>query len=100
MDATSNGTRRLIYDARPPTSPSGAWSAGVVDYASEGEVYTVEFWGYHAEERAREYAAWKNAGNGWMPSTVPERQSCPRTAEMHSHSSMPCTTDLAAPVAH
>lgn len=100
MDTASNEARRMTYGVHSPTDRLETWSVGAVDYASEGEVYAIVFWGYHAEDRAREYAAWKNAGNGWMPAVTPARQSCPHIPESRCCSSTPSATGLAAPVAH
>lgn len=38
-----------------------SWQASAHDEA-DGACYTVNFYGPGAEERAREYAAWKNRG--------------------------------------
>ena len=37
------------------------WRVESTDYDSEGECYVTIFSGFKPEERAREYAAWKNA---------------------------------------
>ena len=42
----------------------GDWVAGAADRAHEGAIYTVVFIGPAAQERAEEYAAWKNAARG------------------------------------
>lgn len=39
----------------------GEWVTEAIDYASEGEIYCALFSGPRAEERAKQYAAWKNA---------------------------------------
>lgn len=48
---------------------AGNWIARAHN-EDEGMMYGARFFGWHAEERAREYAAWKNAGNGWKPTTA------------------------------
>ncbi len=40
------------------------WRTEAIDFDSEGEVYVAIFSGPLAEERAREYARWKNMGEG------------------------------------
>ena len=42
-------------------SDSYDWRVGAVNHDSEGECYVTIFSGHEPEERAREYAAWKNA---------------------------------------
>jgi hypothetical protein len=49
-------TCTVIEDGNNPTD----WRAEAIDDAGEGECYVVTFTGPRAEERAREYARWKN----------------------------------------
>jgi hypothetical protein len=53
-------TYKLIKDENNPTD----WRAEAIDDAGEGECYVVTFTGPRAEERAREYAQWKNGPKG------------------------------------
>ena len=46
----------VLEDRKTP----GDWIVGAVDYDSEVEGYTAVFTGPNAEQRAREYARWKN----------------------------------------
>jgi hypothetical protein len=50
-----------IYEAFEDRRCEGDWRVEAVDTESEGECYVAIFTGPRAEERAREYAAWKNA---------------------------------------
>jgi hypothetical protein len=44
---------------RDRTTPD-AWRSEAIDDSSEGECYVAIFSGPDAEQKAREYAAWKN----------------------------------------
>ncbi len=52
----------MIYEViRSRDCPDDSeWRAEAIDYASEGECYATIFSGPKAEERAKEYARWKN----------------------------------------
>lgn len=39
------------------------WHVEAIDHDSEGECYVTSFVGLKAEERAKEYAAWKNGSS-------------------------------------
>ena len=41
------------------------WRVDAVD--GDGHCYSVIFCGPYARDRAKEYAEWKNGGNGWYP---------------------------------
>ena len=49
-------TYEVVKDENYPTE----WRTEAIDDAGEGECYVVIFTGPRAEERAREYARWKN----------------------------------------
>jgi hypothetical protein len=57
MSTTSS---QITFDVKESPERLEDWVVGAVDYASEGEIYIAIFAGIEAEERAREYAAWKN----------------------------------------
>ena len=62
--------RRLNYEVKESRKRPDDWIVGAIDYDSEGEVYTAAFSGVAAEERAREYAVWKNSQarpSSWEP---------------------------------
>ena len=44
-----------------PAKEADAWVAEAIDYDSEGEIYSVLFYGHSAKRRAEEYVEWKNA---------------------------------------
>lgn len=50
----------MKYEVSQDRTDSTAWRTEAIDHDSEGECYVVEFWGPQAEERAREYAEFKN----------------------------------------
>lgn len=39
------------------------WTVEAIDFAHEGMIYVAIFTGSRAEERAKEYCAWKNCGS-------------------------------------
>ncbi len=51
----------LTYEVAEDKLCPGDWRAEASDYDSEGECYVVIFAGPKAEERAREYADFKNS---------------------------------------
>jgi hypothetical protein len=63
-NAAANGVAErveLVYKAFADKEGSGVWRVEALDMASEGECYCASFFGFNAEARAQEYAAWKNA---------------------------------------
>jgi len=50
----------LLYVVVEDENCPNEWRAEAIDDAGEGECYVVIFAGARAEERAREYAQWKN----------------------------------------
>lgn len=50
----------VTYEVHRSTEHPDEWNVEVVNDAGEGEIYGASFYGPKAEERAREYAAWKN----------------------------------------
>lgn len=50
----------LIYAVVPSRHVPGEWRAEAIDLAVDGECYVVIFSGPNSQERAEEYAAWKN----------------------------------------
>jgi len=50
----------LLYVVVEDENCPNEWRAEAIDDAGEGECYVVIFAGPRAEERAREYAQWKN----------------------------------------
>ncbi len=50
---------KLLWEVVESRQCSGVWHVEAIDHASEGEVYMAVFTGPGAEERAREYATWK-----------------------------------------
>jgi hypothetical protein len=51
----------MRYEVKASEELPGEWLAGAVDEQGEGEIYVVTFSGPQAQERAEEYAEWKNA---------------------------------------
>lgn len=51
----------MEYKVLQDSENNDRWLAQAINFDGEGEVYTVLFLGYEAEERAREYAEWKNS---------------------------------------
>ena len=51
----------LKYEVAEDKLYPGDWRAEATDHESEGECYIVIFAGLKAEERAREYAEFKNS---------------------------------------
>jgi hypothetical protein len=51
----------LEFEVKESGDHADTWIVGAVDYPSEGEMYVAVFAGFAAEERAREYAVWKNS---------------------------------------
>lgn len=51
-----NMTYEVVQDRRDATT----WAAEAINHASEGEVYRAVFTGPNSQQRAQEYAAWKN----------------------------------------
>lgn len=56
--------KRLDWRVAKSKRRRGAFQVGAVDVHSDGEVYVATFAGVGAEERALEYALWKNLGYG------------------------------------
>lgn len=54
-------TSTLTYECVKSRVCQDEWVVEAIDYGSEGQIYAATFSGPGAEERAREYAAWKNA---------------------------------------
>jgi hypothetical protein len=59
-DAISERQTGLAYEVVEDNLHPGDWRVEAIDHASEGECYIAIFTGPRAEERAREYAMWKN----------------------------------------
>jgi len=55
---------RMKFEAAPCRHNLSDWVVEAYDMESEGECYCATFYGMRAEDRAREYAEWKNAGGG------------------------------------
>ena len=55
---------KLVYECVQSKAEEDEWIVEAIDYGSEGEIYAATFSGPGAEERAGEYAAWKNARHG------------------------------------
>lgn len=54
-------TDQLHYECVKSRFCPDEWVVEAIDHASEGEIYAATFSGPGAEERAEEYARWKNA---------------------------------------
>jgi hypothetical protein len=50
----------MDYEIAEDRKYKGTWRVEAINYASDGEVRVAVFSGPDAEERAREYAQWKN----------------------------------------
>ena len=57
----ARGGPQYEVHGEPRSSGDADWHVGAVDDRCEGVLYTAMFVGTEAEQRAREYAAWKNA---------------------------------------
>lgn len=58
----------MRYEAAPCKLFDGEWIVEAINLDGDGEVYAARFSGPLAEDRAREYAAWKNfTGNQLEP---------------------------------
>lgn len=57
-------TEALVYECVKSRFCLDEWVVEAIDYGSEGEIYAATFSGPGAQQRAEEYAAWKNAGHG------------------------------------
>lgn len=65
----------MNYEIAESPDVAGGRLVEAIDYDSEGEVYSALFYGPKAEERAREYAAWKAGQTASGPvRTSPVRQ--------------------------
>lgn len=51
----------MYYEVAKHSKYADTWVVEAIDHANEGVIYSAEFGGPHAEERAQEYAEWKNA---------------------------------------
>lgn len=51
----------MEHEAFQSRDVPGEWRVEAIDFGSEGECYVAIFSGPDAEDRAREYAAWKNS---------------------------------------
>jgi hypothetical protein len=51
----------MRYEVTPSRDFPGDWVAGAVDTGRDGEIHIALFSGPQARDRAKEYAAWKNA---------------------------------------
>jgi hypothetical protein len=49
----------MQWDIFPHEDGSGDWVVEAINFAGDGEISTAIFSGSSAEERAREYSAWK-----------------------------------------
>jgi hypothetical protein len=49
----------MQWEIFPHEARSGDWVVEGINFAGDGEIYTMIFSGSDAEERAREYFAWK-----------------------------------------
>jgi hypothetical protein len=54
----------LSFEAIESQGAVDEWRVEAINHAGDGEVYVALFSGPMAQERALEYAEWKNAGNG------------------------------------
>ena len=65
----------MNYEVVESPDVAGGWLVEAINYGNDGEVYSALFYGPGAEERAREYSAWKagQAASGPV-STSPARQ--------------------------
>ena len=54
----------MRYGVAPCKYFSGEWIVEAIDFDGEGEVDLTRFSGPLAEDRAREYTAWKNSQEG------------------------------------
>jgi hypothetical protein len=50
----------MTYEVLQDPDNPAEWRAEAIDEAGDGQCYVVVFSGPQAEERAREYAQWKN----------------------------------------
>lgn len=50
----------MIWKACKNEIPNNTWRVDAIDYEGDGRCYLTIFYGPDAEERAREYAAFKN----------------------------------------
>ena len=57
-------TKTLTFEVAKSKQCIYEWVVEAINYAGEGEIYAALFSGPLAEERAREYAEWKNGGSG------------------------------------
>jgi hypothetical protein len=49
----------MEWEVFPHEEGSGDWAVEAINFAADGEIFTAIFSGPSAEERAREYVAWK-----------------------------------------
>jgi hypothetical protein len=54
-------SNNLSYEVVESRDNPGEWRAEAIDFAGDGECFIAIFTGPLAMDRAREYAAWKNA---------------------------------------
>lgn len=51
----------MEYEVIQSQDVPGEWRVEAIDFETDGQVYVTIFSGPEAQERAHEYAAWKNA---------------------------------------
>ncbi len=51
-----------VADGTGAAAAAAAWRVEAIDYDGDGTTYAATFTGPGAEERAKEYARWKNRG--------------------------------------
>ena len=49
----------MNYEVVPDKETPDVWRVEAIDYDADGQCYVAVFTGAQAQERAREYAAWK-----------------------------------------
>lgn len=55
--------RRMRFEAVKSAHSDYEWRVEAIDFDSEGECYLAVFSGPKAQQRAEEYAAWKNGNS-------------------------------------
>lgn len=50
----------LVYECVKSRFCQDEWVVEAINYAQDGEIYSATFSGPGAEDRAKEYAGWKN----------------------------------------
>ena len=50
----------MVFEAAQSKQVTDEWVVEAINYAGDGEIYAALFSGPQAEDRAHEYAKWKN----------------------------------------